>query len=327
MVTLIKKKNYKKIAYSVINLEINALRKLKNSINSSFSEAVNAIYKCQSKIILCGVGKSGLIASKIAATLSSVGSPAFSLSASDCSHGDLGSISKKDVLILISYSGETQELKNIIQYSNRNRITLIGIVSKKKSLLYRASDIALYIPEVSESGHGIVPTSSTTAQLCLGDALAIATMEKKKFSKIDFKKFHPSGSLGAKLKTAEDLMLKGSQIPFVNENLNMKSALKVITEKKLGVLVIRNTKGFTSGITVDGDIKRAIQKNKDIQNLTIKSIMTKNPISIEKKTLAVKALSIMNKKKITSLCIHEKKNKKKTIGILHIHNILEANVV
>mgnify|MGYP001317127546 FL=1 len=327
MVTLIKKKNYKKIAYSVINLEINALRKLKNSINSSFSEAVNAIYKCQSKIILCGVGKSGLIASKIAATLSSVGSPAFSISASDCSHGDLGSISKKDVLILISYSGETQELKNIIQYSNRNRITLIGIVSKKKSLLYRASDIALYIPEVSESGHGIVPTSSTTAQLCLGDALAIATMEKKKFSKIDFKKFHPSGSLGAKLKTAEDLMLKGSQIPFVNENLNMKSALKVITEKKLGVLVIRNTKGFTSGITVDGDIKRAIQKNKDIQNLTIKSIMTKNPISIEKKTLAVKALSIMNKKKITSLCIHEKKNKKKTIGILHIHNILEANVV
>jgi arabinose-5-phosphate isomerase len=327
MVTLIKKKNYKKIAYSVINLEINALRKLKNSINSSFSEAVNAIYKCQSKIILCGVGKSGLIASKIAATLSSVGSPAFSISASDCSHGDLGSISKKDVLILISYSGETQELKNIIQYSNRNRITLIGIVSKKKSLLYRASDIALYIPEVSESGHGIVPTSSTTAQLCLGDALAIATMEKKKFSKIDFKKFHPSGSLGAKLKTAEDLMLKGSQIPFVNENMNMKSALKVITEKKLGVLVIKNKKGFTLGITVDGDIKRAIQKNKDIQNLTIKSIMTKNPISIDRKTLAVKALSIMNKKKITSLCIHDKKNKKKTIGILHIHNILEANVV
>ena len=327
MVTLIKKKNYKKIAYSVINLEINALRKLKNSINSSFSEAVNAIYKCQSKIILCGVGKSGLIASKIAATLSSVGSPAFSISASDCSHGDLGSISKKDVLILISYSGETQELKNIIQYSNRNRITLIGIVSKKKSLLYRASDIALYIPEVSESGHGIVPTSSTTAQLCLGDALAIATMEKKKFSKIDFKKFHPSGSLGAKLKTAEDLMLKGSQIPFVNENMNMKSALKVITEKKLGVLVIKNKKGFTLGITVDGDIKRAIQKNKDIQNLTIKSIMTKNPISIDRKTLAVKALSIMNKKKITSLCIHDKKNKKKTIGVLHIHNILEANVV
>ena len=266
MVTLIKKKNYKKIAYSVINLEINALRKLKNSINSSFSEAVNAIYKCQSKIILCGVGKSGLIASKIAATLSSVGSPAFSISASDCSHGDLGSISKKDVLILISYSGETQELKNIIQYSNRNRITLIGIVSKKKSLLYRASDIALYIPEVSESGHGIVPTSSTTAQLCLGDALAIATMEKKKFSKIDFKKFHPSGSLGAKLKTAEDLMLKGSQIPFVNENMNMKSALKVITEKKLGVLVIKNKKGFTLGITVDGDIKRAIQKNSLFSN-------------------------------------------------------------
>ena len=321
------KKNYKKVAHSVINLEINALKKLKNSINYSFNEAVNAIYKCQSKIILCGVGKSGLIASKIAATLSSVGSPAFTLSASDCSHGDLGSISRKDIIILISYSGETQELKNIIQYSNRNRITLIGIVSKKKSLLYRASDIALYIPEVIESGHGIVPTSSTTAQLCLGDALAIAAMKKKKFSKLDFKKFHPAGSLGAKLKTVEDLMLKGKQIPFVDENLKMESALKVITEKKLGVLIIKNKKGFTVGITVDGDIKRAFQKNKDMQNLTIKKIMTKNPVSIERQTLAAKALAIMNNKKITSLCVHNKKNKKKTIGILHIHNILEANVI
>ena len=305
------KKNYKKVAHSVINLEINALKKLKNSINYSFNEAVNAIYKCQSKIILCGVGKSGLIASKIAATLSSVGSPAFTLSASDCSHGDLGSISRKDIIILISYSGETQELKNIIQYSNRNRITLIGIVSKKKSLLYRASDIALYIPEVIESGHGIVPTSSTTAQLCLGDALAIAAMKKKKFSKLDFKKFHPAGSLGAKLKTVEDLMLKGKQIPFVDENLKMESALKVITEKKLGVLIIKNKKGFTVGITVDGDIKRAFQKNKDMQNLTIKKIMTKNPVSIERQTLAAKALAIMNNKKITSLCVHNKKNKKK----------------
>ena len=321
------KKDFKKIAHSVIDLEINALKKLKVSINSSFTEAVNVISKCQSKIIVCGVGKSGLIASKIAATLSSVGSPAFTLSASDCSHGDLGSISKKDVIILISYSGETQELKNIIQYSNRNRVTLIGIVSKKKSLLYRTSDIALYIPEVPESGHGIVPTSSTTAQLCLGDALAIAAMEKKKFSKLDFKKFHPSGSLGAKLKTVEDLMLTGKQIPFVNENLKMKSALKVITDKKLGVLIVKNKKGLTAGITVDGDIKRAIQKNKDMQNLTIKKIMTKNPISVERQTLAAKALAVMNNKKITSLCVHDKKNKNKTIGILHIHNILEANLL
>ena len=155
-----KKINYKKIAKDVISLEIQALKKLKNSINNSFNQAVNAIVKCQSKTILCGVGKSYLIASKIAATLSSVGCPSFALSASDCSHGDLGSISKKDILILISNSGETEELKPVIQYANRNKITLIGIVSKKNSILYKASDIKLFIPEVKEAGLEIVQTIS-----------------------------------------------------------------------------------------------------------------------------------------------------------------------
>ena len=178
-----KKKDYKKIAKNVIDLEIKALKKLKNSINSSFNEAVEAITKCQSKVILCGVGKSGLIAAKISATLSSVGTPSFSLSANDCSHGNLGSISKKDILILISYSGSTEELKNIIKYANRNKILLIGIMSKKNSILYRASDIKLLIPEVIEAGLGIVPTSSTINQLSIGDALAVATLNKKKLAK------------------------------------------------------------------------------------------------------------------------------------------------
>ena len=175
-----KKENYKKIAKNVIDLEIKALQKLKTSINNSFNDAVNAIVKCNSKVILCGVGKSGLIASKISATLSSIGTPSFSVSANDCSHGNLGSISKKDVLILISYSGKTSELKNIIKYANRNKITLIGIVSKKNSILYKASDIKLHIPEVTEAGLGIVPTSSTINQLSIGDALAVATLKKKK---------------------------------------------------------------------------------------------------------------------------------------------------
>ena len=178
-----KKINYKKIAKNVIDLEIKALQKLKKSINSSFDEAVNAIVKCQSKVILCGVGKSGLIAAKISATLSSVGTPSFSLSANDCSHGDLGSISKKDILILISYSGSTEELKNIIRYANRNKITLIGIMSKKNSILHKASDIKLLIPEVIEAGLGMVPTSSTINQLSIGDALAVATLNKKKLGK------------------------------------------------------------------------------------------------------------------------------------------------
>ena len=323
-----KKKNYKKIAKDVIDLEIKALKKLKSSISNSFNDAVDAIVKCQSKIIFCGVGKSSKISAKLSSTFSSVGSPSFALSASDASHGDLGSISKKDVLILISYSGETQELKNIIQFANRNRITLIGIVSKKNSTLYKASDIKLYIPEVKEAGHGIVPTSSTTTSLAIGDALAIASMKYKKFGKLDFKKFHPSGNLGAKLKTVEDLMITGGKIPFINENEKMKTALKIMTSKKLGILIIRNKKNLTIGIVTDGDLKRAIQKNKDIQNLTVKNIMTKNPMSIDRNELAAKALNLMNskKKKITSLCVYDKHNKLKTIGIIHIHNILENNI-
>jgi len=321
-----KKKNYKKIAKEVIDLEIKALKKLKSSINQSFNDAVDAIAKCQSKVILCGVGKSGLIASKISATLSSVGTPSFSLSANDCSHGDLGSISKKDILILISYSGSTEELKNIIKYANRNKITLIGIMSKRNSILYKASDIKLLIPEVTEAGLGIVPTSSTINQLSIGDALAVAALNKKKISKKDFKKFHPSGNLGSQLRTVEELMIIGKKIPFVDENLKMKKALQIISNKKLGTLIVQNKKKLTVGIITDGQIRRFNETNTNLQDLTVKKVMTKNPISIDKDTLAEKALSVMNAKKITSLCVHNQKKIKKTIGIIHIHSILQSNI-
>ena len=321
-----KKKDYKKIAKDVIDLEIQALKKLKKSINNSFNDAVDAISKCQSKVILCGVGKSGLIAAKISATLSSVGTPSFSLSANDCSHGDLGSISKKDILILISYSGSTEELKNIIKYTNRNKITLIGIMSKKNSILYKASDIQLLVPEVTEAGLGIVPTSSTINQLSIGDALAVATLNKKNISKKDFKKFHPSGNLGAKLKTVEDIMLTKSKVPFISENSKMKIALKTLTQKKLGTLIVKNKKGDTTGIITDGQIRRIGEKNQNLHNLKVKQVMTKNPIKVDKDILAQKALSIMNEKKITSLCVNSSNKKNRTIGIIHIHNILEANI-
>ena len=321
-----KKKDYKKIAKEVIDLEIKALKKLKSSINQSFNEAVDAIAKCQSKVILCGVGKSGLIASKISATLSSVGTPSFSLSANDCSHGDLGSISKKDILILISYSGSTEELKNIIKYANRNKITLIGIMSKRNSILYKASDIKLLIPEVTEAGLGIVPTSSTINQLSIGDALAVAALNKKKISKKDFKKFHPSGNLGVQLRTVEELMIIGKKIPFVDENLKMQKALQIISNKKLGTLIVQHKKKLTVGIITDGQIRRFNETNTNLQDLTVKKVMTKNPISIEKDTLAEKALSVMNTKKITSLCVHNQKKIKKTIGIIHIHSILQSNI-
>ena len=319
------KKKFLKVAKDVINLEIKALEKLKKNLNNSFDLAVEQIVKCQSKVILCGVGKSGLIANKIAATLSSVGTPSFCLSASDSSHGDLGSISKKDLLIIISNSGQTNELKNIIQYANRNKITLIGMVSKKDSILYKASDIKLLTPNVTESA-GIVPTSSTVVQLALGDALSIAAMKKKKFDKSDFKKIHPAGSLGAKLKTVEDIMLTGKKIPFANENLKMKHAIKILSNKKLGILVVQNNKKQTKGIITDGQIRRYNQKNSDLLSIKVNKIMTKNPISIEKDALAAKALSLMNFKKITSLCVFDKKSKLKTIGVIHIHNILQSNI-
>ena len=318
-------KKFEKIAKDVINLEIKALQKLKKNINKSFNKAVTQIARCQSKVILCGVGKSGLIASKIAATLASVGTPSFSISASEASHGDLGMISKKDILILISYSGKTNELKNIIQYANRNKILLIGIVSKKDSTLYNASDIKLLIPQVKEAG-GIVPTASTTSQLALGDALAIAAMQYKKFGKLDFKKLHPAGSLGAQLKTVEDIMITGDKIPFVNENLSVDKALKILSLKKLGFLVVRDKNKKTNGIITDGQIRRLNEKNFNFHSLPVKKIMTKKPITIDKNELAAKALSIMNTKKITSLIVNKKKKSTTTIGIVHIHTILESNI-
>ena len=320
------KKKIKSIANEVIDLEINALKKLKSSLNSSLDKAVDLLTNCQSKVIVCGVGKSGIIASKIAATLSSVGTPAFNISANDCSHGDLGSITKKDVVVLISNSGNSSELKNIIKFVNRYKIKLIGISSKKNSLLNKNSNVKLLIPEVKESGYGIVPTSSTTAQLALGDALAIATMQKKKFGKLDFKKFHPSGSLGNKLKTVEDLMLTKNMIPYINENFNVEKAIEIINLKKLGTVITRDKKNNTTGILTDGDIKRLVHKFDDIKRLQVKDIIKKGPISVEKDLLAVKALKIMNDKKITSLCVHSKSKKNKTIGLIHIHNILDANI-
>ena len=182
------------------------------------------------------------------------------------------------------------------------------------------------MPEVKESGYGIVPTSSTTAQLALGDAIAISLMQQKKFNKSDFKKFHPSGSLGKKLRTVEDIMLIKKKIPFIDENATIGKAIKLINSKKLGVVIVKNKKNETTGIFTDGDIKRILQNNESVKKLIIKSFMTKNPISIEKEVLAAKAVGIMNEKKITSLCVHSKLNKKKTIGILHIHNLISADI-
>ena len=249
-------KKIQSIAKDVIKYEIDALQYLKKSINKSFYKVIKLILNCKNgKVIISGVGKSGIIARKWAATLSSTGTPSFFLDASSASHGDMGQITSNDIIILISNSGESDELKNIIQYSSRNKnIKLIGVTSKKDSVLYKNSDVSFLMPNIKEAGpENIVPTSSTINQLALGDAIAITCMKSKNFTKFDFKKFHPSGTLAIKLKTVGDLMIKGRKIPFVDENILMKKALKIISDKKVGVLIIQNKKGYTKGIITDGN--------------------------------------------------------------------------
>ena len=328
---LIKMKNlnFINIAKEVIQIENNSLKKLQSSIGNSFEKLINTILNCKNgKIIVSGVGKSGIIGKKWAATLSSTGTPSFFLEASNASHGDMGQITSNDVVILISLSGKSAELKNIIQYTSRNKnIKLIGVTSNKDSILYKNSDVKFLLPIVKEAGpDNFIPTSSTTVQIALGDAIAITCMRYKKFGKLDFKKFHPSGSLSVQLKTVGDLMLTGKKIPFVSNKTNMKIALTKISEKGLGVLVIRNSLNKTIGILTDGDIKRLSNSKSNFHDLKIMKVMTKNPMSVDKNMLAAHALSLMNTKKITSLCVHNNKSKNNTIGFIHIHDILNANI-
>ena len=323
------KKNIIKIAKEVVKTETASLKKLEANIGKSFEQIIKTIINCKyGKIIISGVGKSGIIGKKWSATLSSTGTPSFFLDASNASHGDMGQITSNDILILISLSGQSEELKNIIQYTSRNKnIKLIGITSKKDSLLYKNADVKFLLPFVKEAGPGnFVPTSSTTVQVALGDAIAITCMVYKKFGKLDFKKFHPSGSLSIKLKTVEDLMLSGKKIPFVKENITMKDALISISKKNLGTLVIRNNRNYTTGILTDGDLKRINNIKINFKDLKLKKVMKKRPISVDKDMLAAQALSIMNNRKITSLCVHKNNKKNKTIGFIHIHNILNANI-
>jgi len=319
--------NFSIVGREVIQKEIDALKKLKKFINRDFDRIVNLILKCKGKVVFSGVGKSGIISKKISSTLSSLGISSFHVDAGSCSHGDLGMISSNDILIIISHSGDSAELKNIIQYAKRNKnIILIGITSKKNSLLYKSANLSFLLPSVIEAGPGnYIPTSSTTVQICFGDALAISTIKRRKFSKLDFKKFHPSGTLGAKLKTVKELMYTGRNIPFINENSNIKTALKVFNKKNLGVLIAINNKKNTTGIISDGDLKRITYKSENINNLIIKKVMKKNPVKVNENLLAAEALSIMNNKKITALCVFKNK-RKKISGLITMHKILNANI-
>ncbi len=321
------KNKYITIANKSATIQINELKKIKKVFNKSFVNAVDAILNCKGKVILAGIGKSGLIARKISATFSSIGIPSFFCHPSEALHGDMGQIEKKDILIIFSYSGNTVELTNMLRYANRYRIKIIGVASKHDSILLKASDIKLLLPKIKESDlTGMVPTSSTSISLLLGDCLATTVMYQRKFSKEKFKIFHPGGNIGKSLLLAKDIMVSGNKMPIINHKRSFKEALNIMNRKKLGVVVIIKNK-FIEGLLTDGDLRREL-KNANREDLN--KIITKNPLAVNLNMPASKALAIMNEKKITSLLVVSdkdyKKQNKSLLGIIHIHSILENGI-
>jgi arabinose-5-phosphate isomerase len=322
------KKNYISLANKAATIQINELKKIKKVFNNSFAKAIDLILNCKGKVIFAGIGKSGLIARKISATFSSVGIPSFFCHPSEALHGDMGQIERKDILIIFSYSGNTSELTNMLKYANRYRIKIIGVASKPESVLLKASDIKLILPKVKEADiTGMVPTSSTSITLLLGDCLATTVMYQKKFSKEKFKIFHPGGNIGSSLLLAKDIMVSGKKMPVIDYKSNFKAALKEINKKNLGIVVILKNK-FIGGIFTDGDLRREI-RDYDYKNNLLK-FMTNKPFVVNENMPAAKALGIMNEKKITSLLVVSdsdyKKPRKILKGIIHIHFLLKNGI-
>lgn len=316
------KKNFIKVAKKSANIQISELKKINKVFNKSFSKAVETLASCKGKVICAGVGKSGLIARKVSATLSSIGVSSFFCDPGTARHGDMGQIQKKDVLLIFSYSGNSEELNDMLNFANRFGIRIIGVASSKNSVLIKASDIKLLLPKVKEADiTSIVPTSSTTITLVLGDALCAAIQYKKNFSKEIFKRYHKGGSLGRTLLLVKDVMVTGKKIPIVDRNKTIEQAAKIISAKKLG-LVLVTKKGKVLSICTDGDARRGLGKysKKD----KVERIANKNPFKVDEDITAHKALSIMNQKKITSLVVSSGNGKIK--GICHIHNLLSHGI-
>jgi len=300
------KVNYISVAKKAAAIQIAELKKINKIFNKSFVQAVDLMANCKGKVICAGIGKSGLIARKVAATLSSVGISSFFLNPSEANHGDLGQIDKRDVLLVFSYSGNTSEIANMLQYANRFNIKVIGVASKTDSLLLKASDVGLLLPQVKESDPtGMVPTTSTSITLLLGDCLAVALMNKISFSKERFKIFHPGGNIGQALLLVKDIMVTGNKLPTINFNRSIYDATKVIANKKLGLVVVVE-KNKVKGVLTDGDARRGIKYY--TKNDSLKRFMTSNPLFISETAPASKALSLMNNKKITSLLVSSEKD-------------------
>ena len=324
------KKNYIKIAKKTSLTQISELRKINKVFDKNFIKAVEIMSNCKGKIIAAGIGKSGLIARKVSATLSSVGFPSFYLNPGEANHGDLGQIDKRDILLVFSYSGNTVELTNMLKYANRFNIKIIGVASKKDSLLLKTSTVPILLPKVKESDPtGLVPTTSTSLTLLFGDCLCSSLMYKFKFSKEKFKVFHPGGSIGQTLLLVKDIMVRGSGMPLINYNSSISKGIKIITQKDLGVGIVVKNK-LAIGVVTDGDIRRGRKKFSNKNKIQV--LMSKKPKYVSESTSAAKALSEMNKYQITNLLVSSDKDyqKNKVLfkpkGILNIHALLKYGI-
>ncbi len=322
------KKDYIKIASKAASIQLNELKKIKKVFNSSFIDAVNLIMHCKGKVIFSGVGKNSFICKKAAATFSSVGIPSFFVDPTGVSHGDAGQIEKKDILIIVSNSGNTAELKNLIYFANRFRIKVIGIASNFNSMLLKASDVRILYPKLKESDpNNIVPTTSTSFVMMLCDCLATTIMEKRKFTKENFFVYHKGGNLGASLKLAKDIMVTGKKMPVIDHKKSFNQALKIMNQKKLGIVVTVKNK-YIKGLITDGDLRRVL--NDKSKNRNLDKITRSYPFVVSENVSASKALGFMSEKKITSLLVvsDKDKNKKNKIlkGIIHIHFLLNDGI-
>jgi len=310
----------------VIRIEAEAVANLTHSINDQFVKAINIISESKGRVVLTGMGKSGLIARKIVATLNSTGTAAIYLHPTDALHGDLGMVRKEDVVILISKSGNTEEIANLLPMLKRIGVKMIAMCGSENSRLAQECDIFLNISVKEEAcPHDLAPTASTTATLVMGDALSVALLQKRNFTIEDFAFLHPGGSLGKRLSLQiSEIMIKGERIPIVRENTSLKDVIIEITSKRLGTTCVLNDRGILTGIVTDGDLRRLLEKTLDIKDLTAKDVMTKKPKVLKESFLASFALQQMENYKITSLIIIDDENK--PIGIVHLHDLINLGL-
>ena len=316
------------IARRVLETEADAVRDLIGKLNGSFIKAVDVVFDSRGRVVVTGMGKSGLIGKKIAATLASTGTPAFFLHPAEASHGDLGMVTSRDVIIAISNSGETDEITDLIPFIKRFGVAVISMTGNPDSTLAKASDVSLDISVKEEACPlGITPTASTTAALAMGDAIAVALLVRRGFKKEDFASFHPSGSLGKKLFVrVRDLMHKGDALPLIGGSTPVMDAVMEISSKRLGIAIVADADGELLGVVTDGDVRRGIQKwGKDFFDMKAEEVMTKSPKSISSEELAAKALSVMQAYSITSLVVPDQEGR--IVGIIHLHDILKEGIV